>query len=52
MLKIKSFFLWLMLGLCCLSASAGTFVVDGINYNVTDSVAHRVEALPTTMPTM
>ena len=45
MLKIKSFFLWLVLGLCCLSASAGTFVVDGINYNVTDSVARRVEVI-------
>ncbi|MGM9832199.1 MAG: leucine-rich repeat protein [Candidatus Limisoma sp.] len=45
MLKFKSFFLSLMLGLCCVSASAGTFVVDGINYNVIDSVARRVEVI-------
>ena len=35
----------LMLVACCLTASAGTFIVDGINYNVTDSTARRVEVI-------
>ena len=35
----------LMLVACCLTASAGTFIVDGINYNVTDSAARRVEVI-------
>lgn len=34
-----------MLAACCLTASAGSFVVDGINYNVTDSVARHVEVI-------
>ena len=34
-----------MLVACCLTASAGTFIVDGINYNVTDSTARRVEVI-------
>lgn len=45
MRKIKSFLTALMLAACCLTASAGSFVVDGINYNVTDSVARHVEVI-------
>lgn len=45
MRKIKSLLTVLMLVACCLTASAGTFIVDGINYNVTDSTARRVEVI-------
>lgn len=38
----------LMLAACCLTASAGSFTVDGIKYNVTDSAARHVEVISNT----
>lgn len=37
-----------MLAACCLTASAGTFTVGGIKYNVTDSAARHVEVISNT----